>query len=442
MPDTTKYNGIEMGDIASINGQDVPSGGGGGGAYDPVAGTGTYIETIPTSGLLKMGGMSLSSSVISNETLPRFEHGSTPVVNFSSDVNAEQLIAAESKSDFIKISYGRYSACGITASGQLWELGYSSSFLDGNATTTFQQVTGVGDSDTGWTDISVGYDGTMGINSGKLYYLGANSFGQAGTGNQTSSYGSYTQVGTDSDWVAVHKSRFYSVGIKGSGNQIFSCGRNYLYQTGQGTNSGNTTTWTLLPSTNMTNSNFSFVHVDYDGCIAIRSNGEAFGWGDDDNNERFGLNNSSDKTVPQAIGYVGGVLQTDWQSAALSRTNSYLINTSGELYFAGEGQYFLRGDNTNTDAKNGSHVQIGTDTDWVRVTMEDGGLNQTLYSAVAQKGNRLYLTGYAQYGRVLNQGAVARIWTEIKPQDLAAGNVWVYVCNKVSSLQMTLIAKY
>ena len=52
MPDIDQKNGIDMANIASINGQDVASGG----AYDPVAETGTYTETLPTSGLIQMGG--------------------------------------------------------------------------------------------------------------------------------------------------------------------------------------------------------------------------------------------------------------------------------------------------------------------------------------------------------------------------------------------------
>ncbi len=439
MPETTKYNGIEMGDIASINGQAVPSGGGG--AFDPVSGTGTYTETVPTTGLIKIGGMVYNPGVPqSNETRPRFVPGLTPKVNFSSDVDGEVLKVVESKSDFVKVTYGRYAACGITASGQLWELGYSSSFMHGNATDTYQQVTGVGDSDTGWTDVWCGYDGTLAINSGKLYHLGANSYGQAGTGNQVNQYGGFVQVGTDSDWVAVQKSRTYSLAIKGSNNQIYSCGRNVTYQTGLGTNSGNTLNWTLLSSTNMTNSDVTFMMVDYDGGICIR-NGECYGWGDADSYERFGENSTVDLQVPTPMGYVGGVLKTDWVTGNITRFFTHLINSSGELYFAGEGQYWSRGDGTTTDAKAGNHVQIGTDTDWVRIESEHGGLQQTHYSAVAEKGNRLYFTGYAQYGKVINQTTTVQTWTEIFPQDLTSEKLWIYYPNRTSTLQMTLVVK-
>lgn len=55
MPDITSYNGIDMADIASINGQDIASGG----AFNPLTGAGTYTETVPTTGLIKRGGIAL-----------------------------------------------------------------------------------------------------------------------------------------------------------------------------------------------------------------------------------------------------------------------------------------------------------------------------------------------------------------------------------------------
>ena len=57
MPDIDQKNGIDMANIASINGQDVASGG----AFNPVAGTGTYTEIVPSTGLIKRGGQSHSA---------------------------------------------------------------------------------------------------------------------------------------------------------------------------------------------------------------------------------------------------------------------------------------------------------------------------------------------------------------------------------------------
>lgn len=56
MPNIASYNAIDVGNIASINGQDIAAGGG---AYNPVTDSGTYTETVPTSGLIKFGGFGM-----------------------------------------------------------------------------------------------------------------------------------------------------------------------------------------------------------------------------------------------------------------------------------------------------------------------------------------------------------------------------------------------
>tara|TARA_R100001463_G_scaffold10776_4_gene30973 strand:+ start:3390 stop:5555 length:2166 start_codon:yes stop_codon:yes gene_type:complete len=419
---TATVNGIAMADIATINGQTIAAGAG---SYDPVAGTGTYTETVPTGGLLKIGGLSKGNTPSSNDSVGSFDYGAATVVNISSDEDGRYQIVAESKSDFVKITYGRYAAFGITAGGQLWELGSSSTYIHGSATSTWQQVTGVGHSDTTWEDVSSSYDGALAINRGEMFHIGQNSYGQSGNGSTSSQYNSFAQVGTDNDWMAVHRSRNWSVAIKTSNKVAYVAGRNYLYQTGLNTNSGNTTSWTAINSDNFTNANVEHVSLNADGGILILNNGECYGWGAEDSNERFGLNNSADLTKPTAIGTVGGTLQTNWMKGALSGTSCMLINTNKELFFTGEGSRYHRGDGVNTDEKNGNFIQIGTDTDHEEVSF-GGGLNSSSqFACVVQKGNKLYYSGQNRYGNIIDNGQEnVTTRTLIKSEDLASGNVW------------------
>jgi len=419
---TATVNGIAMADIATINGQTIAAGAG---SYDPVAGTGTYTETVPTGGLLKIGGLSKGNTPNSNDSVGSFDYGAATVVNISSDEDGRYQIVAESKSDFVKITYGRYAAFGITTSGQLWELSNTSTYIHGSATSTWQQVTGVGHSDTTWEDVSSSYDGALAINRGEMFHIGQNSYGQSGNGSTSSQYNSFAQVGTDNDWVAVHRSRNWSVAIKTINKVAYVAGRNYLYQTGLNTNSGNTTSWTAINSDNFTNANVEHVSLNADGGILILSNGECYGWGAEDSNERFGLNNSADLTKPTAIGTVGGTLQTNWMKGALSGTSCILINTNKELFFTGEGGRYHRGDGVNTDEKNGNFIQIGTDTDHEEVSF-GGGLNSSSqFACVVQKGNKLYYSGQNRYGNIIDNGQEnVTTRTLIKSEDLASGNVW------------------
>tara|TARA_R100001440_G_scaffold16880_1_gene28568 strand:+ start:18702 stop:20012 length:1311 start_codon:yes stop_codon:yes gene_type:complete len=436
MPDIASFNGIDVGNIASINGQTIASGGG---AYNPVTDSGTYTETLPTSGLLKFGGFRQSNDSSSNGF--KYNYGAEPVTNLSSDKDAQYVRVAESKSDFVKISYGRYSAFAITASGQLWEIGQQSSYTEGTASDSWQQVTGVGDSDTGWTAVSSSYLGALGINSGKMYYIGGNSYGESGMGSTSTSYGTWTQVGSDSDWQDVKRGRYYSMATKSSSNVLYVAGRNSKYATGLDTTSGNTTSWTAINSDNFTNTNVTFFTVNADGGFLIRG-GEVYAWGDEDSNERFGLNSSSDLTKPTQTGNVGGSLQSDWAQGCLANNAMLLINTSGELYHAGEGTA-RRGDGSNTDNKAGNFVQIGSDTNWVRVEADPTGQTTNDYGMSAQKGNRLFFWGYNQYSGVID-GTLSNTFTatEIFDQDLASGDYWVPFLNYGGSTRYGIVGIY
>ena len=441
MPDVSSYNGIAVGDIASINGQDIASGEG---AYNPVSDAGTYTETVPTSGLIKYGGSKFhsGSSFSSSDNTTRFMIGKSVVTNISSDKDGTYPVAAESKSDFTHITYGRYAAFGITSSGQLWEVGNATSYMEGATGTSFQQVTGIGDSDTGRTSVSSSYDGALAINSGKMYYVGANGYGQAGTGSTSAAYGTFVQVGSATDWQKVVRCRSWSMATKTASNVLYTCGRNYNYQTGQDTSSGNTTSWTAINSDNFTNTGVTHFTGNYDGGILI-TGGEAYGWGDEDGNERFGLNSSSNVQKPTAIGSVGGSVATDWASAALGSQQSFLINTSGELFFAGENNYGYTGDGTTTDAKAGNYVQVGSATDYERVAFDDAGATSSNYSCIKQKGGKLYFTGISYYGHIIDvsDGSITTD-TLVNSSSLAAGNVWTATTQGGSSLTAFVAAIY
>ena len=441
MPDIASFNAIDVGNIASINGQDVASGGG---AYNPVSDSGTYTETVPTSGLIKFGGMRMQAAGVNDSSVNQaaYAYGATPVMNLSSDKDGTYVRVAESKSDFVKICYGRYMAYAITASGQLWEIGNSALYIEGSATNTWQQVTGVGDSDTGWTAATASYDGALGINSGKMYHIGGNSYGHAGTGNTTAQYSSWAQVGSDSDWQDVKRGRVSSIATKTSSNVCYVAGRNQYYRTGLDTNSGNTTSWTAINSDNFTNTNVTFFTVNYDGGFLIRG-GEVYAWGEEDSNERFGLNSSSDLTKPTQTGNVGGSAQSDWVQGCLTSNSMHLINSSGELYHAGEGGMNRRGDGNSTDNKDGNFVQIGSDTSWVRIEADPTAQASTDYGIAGQKGNRLLYWGYNQYGAVID-GTLGNVSTatDILGQDLASGNYWQPFLNYGSNTKFGIAGIY
>ena len=415
MPDIDQKNGIDMANIASINGQDIAASGG---AFDPVAGTGTYTETVPTTGLIKRGGHYLNSADYNssgkthqNENAPGFKLGTDTKFNVQSDVDGILVMVEDTLPAGMgtptQVTFGRYTAWIIDNAGKLWRVG-ENSIYGGNSSgvgtnidrRTWNQVTGVGDSDTGWTSVATSDTSTLCINSGKLYGIGANSYGVFGRGNTTSEYNSFAQIGSDSDWVSVNMTRYNSQAIKGSSNVLYTAGRNSEGINGNGTTSGNQTTWTAVDATNMvsaTNNNVTIVKGNRNVVGFIQS-GRAFAMGKSDNNENMGGNINSDQTIPVQIGKVGGTLQTDWTDIAITDSFSHLINTSGHLYFAGDGNYYVPLDGTTTDEKNDNHRRIGTDSDWQGL----GVLNSYSFATgmIARKNNQLVYAGYEVYGRI------------------------------------------
>jgi|TARA_S200002703_G_scaffold33930_1_gene29361 hypothetical protein len=411
MPDIDQKNGIDMANIASINGQDIAASGG---AFDPVAGTGTYTESVPTTGLIKIGGVSKSNPPdvygIGDDIIG-FANGTDTVRNIGSDVDGYYNVVKENLPAGMGtptiVDFGPYSSWIIDSTGKLWRVGATlyggTSANAGTESTNYEwrQVTGVGDSDTAWTDVSVGSTTTLLINSGKLYAIGANSNGNFGNGTTSNGYNAFTQVGIDTDWVSVHVDFYNSYAIKGSSNVLYATGRNANGKCGNSTTSGNQTTFTAVTATNLvsaTNNNFTFVTSSRNNVLAIQS-GRAFFWGDASSSfEAFGDNITGDQTIPVQSGKVSGTLQTDWSRGCVSDRYSLLINTSGELYHAGEGSYYVAMDGTQDAHKDGDHVQTGTDTDWQDVKVQKNYTFST--SGLARKNNQIIYTGFNTYGRI------------------------------------------
>ena len=441
MADITAYSGIDMADIAKISGVVKASSGG---AYNPVANSGTYTEIVPTTGLIKRGGQNISSASgsrnSSNDNTAGFIMGTNQVVNLASDVDGilnivEDVLPAGMGAPS-KLIYGKYSCWIIDNAGKLWRITTSVAY-GGNSTSggsnpdqrVWTQVTGVGDSDTAWTDIAVTNETAwLGINSGKLYGGGANNYGGIGRGNTTNAQSSsfFAQIGTDSDWVSVFTGRYNSYAIKTTNNVLYACGRNINGMNGNGTTSGNQTTWTAVDATNLVggvNSGFTFLRSAQNNVGAIQS-GRAFAWGKATSaNENMGGNIITTQLIPVQIGTVGGTLQTDWSDVSINDNSSHLINTSGHLYWAGEGDYYVSMAGNTTDQKSGDHVRVGADSDWEGLSvLKDYGF---MTGCVAKKGGNLVYVGWEAYGRI---GGTTSTYvtspTVVSAGTIASNNVW------------------
>jgi hypothetical protein len=437
-----EISGVPTTSIDNVDGFFTTQGSGGG--YNPLTAVGTYTEIVPTTGLIKRGGHSVSSADGSRNTFSDntagFIMGTDQVVNLASDVDGilnivEDVLPAGMGAPS-KLIYAKYSAWIIDNAGKLWRIATSANY-GGNSTSggsnpaqrVWTQVTGVGDSDTAWTDIDVTNETAwLGINSGKLYGGGANNYGGIGRGNTTTAYSSsfFTQIGTDSDWVSVFTGKYNSYAIKTTNNVLYACGRNFNGMNGNGTTSGNQTTWTAVDATNLVggvNSGFTFLRSAQNNVGAIQS-GRAFAWGKaTSSNENMGGNIITTQLIPVQIGTVGGTLQTDWSDISINDNSSHLINTSGHLYWAGEGTHYVSMGGNTTDQKSGDHVRVGTDSDWEGLSvLKDYNF---MTCSVIKKGGNLVYVGYELYGRI---GGTTSTYvtspTVVSAGTIASNSVW------------------
>jgi len=157
--------------------------------------------------------------------------------------------------------------------------------------------------DTDWKDFSVGVNHLLLTKTdNSLYTLGLNNNGQLGLGTSgggTDVYIEPVRVGTDNDWKDITAGGQFSLAVKENGT-LWGWGLNTINQLGLGADVSNKSTptrigldadWEALGVAN--NNGHSF---------GIKSNGEVYGWGD--NNEKqtgVGGNDSDPVTTPQLL---------------------------------------------------------------------------------------------------------------------------------------------
>lgn len=387
MSNIAQKNGIDMGNIASINGNAVA------GSFDPLTSSANdFVETVPTTNMILYGGTSVRNRRDS------FLNG--PKVMFSSDVDGKFAITQQNTKNWTKFESTAWTFAGIDTDGKLWMSGLSNSYTHQSSDfTTLTQVTGVGDSDTAWTDVTVGHQYVLAINSGKLYSMGQNNYGQQGTGNRTYRY-SMAQVGSDSDWVMVCASAQQSIAVKGSsGSQaLYSTGRNNYGSTGQGTNSGYLQSWTECIASD--GDDYSDITMSYYTSFAVKG-GKAYVSGFGGGSEELRGDNNTANYIYSFIqtGKIDATTYgTNWTKGHSSnRTHSYLINSSGELWFAGGDRSGYR-INTSGSVKDGYYVKVSNPGDnWTHIARPDLHTTSTSGNSEAKAGinnGKLYIWGY------------------------------------------------
>jgi alpha-tubulin suppressor-like RCC1 family protein len=246
--------------------------------------------------------------------------------------------------------------------GELWTRGDNVNFMSGLGVGSGKNYRWTKVSTlTGWTEVATGNNHAAAIRSGRLYTWGANADGQLGQGDTTTRT-TPTQVGTDTDWVAVSAGQFFTVAIKADGT-MWSCGSNSAGRTGQGTTSGNTTSFTRIGAATNWVRVFCMRHGGTTGAaaFAINSNGDLWAWGNNSSSV-LGDGTTTQRTSPVLIDSgPGWEMVSGHTNQAL---NPYALGIkSGELYSWGTNAGGRTAQGT-TSGSTTTPTRVGAASDW------------------------------------------------------------------------------
>jgi alpha-tubulin suppressor-like RCC1 family protein len=207
-----------------------------------------------------------------------------------------------------------------------------------------------------WTTVSAGGAHTMAIrDGGGLFTWGRNNNGQLGLGaSASSSYNTPQQVGSERNWSNISAGNSHCLALKNN-NTLWAWGRNSDGQVGVGSNAAMFSSPQQIGS----DTNWSAISAGIEFCIALKSNGTLWSWGDNTYGQ-LGDNSIVDKNAPVQIG-----TDTNWTQIAAGTDHVIALKSNGTLWAWGRNNVGQFGAASPTSSL--VPIQIGTDTNWSKI---------------------------------------------------------------------------
>lgn len=248
--------------------------------------------------------------------------------------------------------------------------------------------------------------------NGSLWAWGLNSDGQLGRGSLVAS-SSPIQIGALTTWKELGCGYRHSLMIKEDGS-LWSTGFNTYGQLGDNTTVRKSSPVQVVPTTK---NNWVAVDGGLNFSMALDSSGSLWTWGFNGNGE-LGLNISTALNVSSPV-QVGTL--TNWSKISAANGGFYAIKTDGTLWSNGFGAFGALGDGTTT--RKSSPVQIGTLTDWQKVA--GGGYYGLAIRGAGGTGSLwawgLNSNGQLGDGTTTNQSSPVQIGTLTNWKEVYAG---------------------
>ena len=142
------------------------------------------------------------------------------------------------------------------------------------------------------------------------------------------------------------------------------------------------------PTQITTATNWSHISDGTYGTLALNTDGEIFGWGDNADYGTLGLNDLANRSSPTQIP------GTTWSWISSAYNAKYAVRSDGTAWSWGNNTYGQLGVNDKT--KYSSPTQIGSDTNWSKFGL-NGGYG---YIHAIKTDNTLWAWGSGAYGRL------------------------------------------
>ncbi len=256
--------------------------------------------------------------------------------------------------NWVSVAASWYHSLGIRSDGTLWGWGENDNGQLGlgyqSWRTTIPVKVGTA---TNWAAVSTGHFHTLGLRSdGTLWVWGSNGFGQLGLPEigVTENVTSPTQLGTDSDWVAIAAGDGHSLAVKSDGS-LWSWGANSRGQLGLGHTS---TKYTPTPVPG--GIEWATVEAEYDYSLGIDRDGTLWSWGLNVDGQ-LGLGNTATTKSPALVG-------SGWAGVYPGRNHCLGLRTDGTLYAWGANWYGQLGQGSYYDQEE-SPQQVGSESNWL-----------------------------------------------------------------------------
>lgn len=256
--------------------------------------------------------------------------------------------------EFKSVWAGDYHTLAVKTDGTLWGWGANAKGQIGDGTTANKSLPIQIGKEANWAEAAAGDIISVAVKTdGTLWAWGYNQDGELGDGT-TVNRSAPIQIGRGAYWAKVYSGGYHSFAANRDGT-LWGWGQNGSGQIGDGT--------TVLRNTPVqigSDRDWAIVSAGDIFTVAIKTNGTLWAWGDNPYGQLGDGTTMTKRIVPVQIGS-----DSDWAKVSAGTGHTVAVKRDGTLWGWGANADGQLGDGTTVGKT--VPIQIGSDTNWARV---------------------------------------------------------------------------